>query len=74
MCTLESETKDEELRADCMSAFAVLSQVLVQPDVIPSMLHNIKAVSTEPKDLCALVLSVQWFCMYIGSGKQLTQS
>lgn len=46
MCTLESESKDEELNTDCTVALASLSQALLEPEVIPVILHTIKTVST----------------------------
>ena len=46
MCTLESESKDEELKTECTLALATLSQTLLQPEVIPTVLHTLKTVST----------------------------
>ena len=45
MCTLESESRDEELNTDCTVALASLSQALIQPEVIPDILHTVKTVS-----------------------------
>ncbi|XP_060589859.1 proteasome activator complex subunit 4B-like [Ruditapes philippinarum] len=45
MCTLESESKDEELNTDCTVALASLSQALIQPEVIPDILHTVKTVT-----------------------------
>lgn len=44
MCTLESESKDEELKQHCSVALACISQALLQPEVIPVMFNSVKTV------------------------------
>ena len=44
LCTLESESKDEELQLDCASCLSNLSQALLHPEVIPTVLATIKTV------------------------------
>lgn len=44
MCTLESESKDEELKSSCSLSLACFSQALVQPDVIPVAISTMREV------------------------------
>ncbi|XP_052767290.1 proteasome activator complex subunit 4A-like [Mya arenaria] len=68
MCTLESEAKDEELKMDCQVALACLAQALIQPDVIPHILHTVKQVtglqSWHARSAVLSYVQVAVFCNY----------
>ncbi|KAL4238306.1 Proteasome activator complex subunit 4 [Mactra antiquata] len=68
MCTIESESKDEELRNSCKVALATLSQALIQPDVIHTVLHSIKIVtglaSWHARSAILSYIQVMVFCNF----------
>lgn len=45
MCTLESESKDEELKSSCSLSLACFSQALIQAEVIPVTISTMREVS-----------------------------
>lgn len=44
MCTLESESKDEELKSSCSLSLACFSQALIQPEVIPVTIGTMREI------------------------------
>ena len=44
MCLLESETKDEELRRDCLMTLGCVAQSILKAEVIPALLAIVKEV------------------------------
>ncbi|XP_062606974.1 proteasome activator complex subunit 4A-like [Saccostrea cucullata] len=61
ICTLESETKDEELKTDCSMILACFSQALIQENNVPVCLETIREVSTtnhtELETDCSMALA-----------------
>lgn len=68
MCTLESETRDEELKMDCSLALSYFAQSLVQPDMVPMALSTIREVtglqSWHARVAILSYIQVMVFCNY----------
>ncbi|XP_060063003.1 proteasome activator complex subunit 4-like [Ylistrum balloti] len=68
MCTLESETRDEELKTDCTLALSYFAQSLVQPDMVPLALTTIREVtvlqSWHARVAILSYVQVMVFCNY----------
>lgn len=68
LCTLESESKDEELQIDCSSCLSNLSRALLQPDVIPVVMATIKTTvglsSWHTRVAVLQYLQVMVFCNF----------
>lgn len=74
LCTLESESKDEELQSDCATCLANLSQALLQPDVIPVVIATIKTTvglsSWHTRVAVLHYIQVMVFCNFFTMLKQ----
>ncbi|VDI21300.1 proteasome activator subunit 4 [Mytilus galloprovincialis] len=44
MCTLQSESKDEEMKSSCTLSLACFSQALIQPEVIPVAISTMREI------------------------------
>lgn len=45
----ESDTRDEELRRDCIAALACLSQIALSPPETEEMLHQVELIMADTK-------------------------
>ncbi|KAL5009261.1 hypothetical protein ScPMuIL_014842 [Solemya velum] len=68
LCTLENETKDTELKAECSLTLACMSQAYIQPEVLPVTFHTIKEIaglqSWHAREAVLGYLQVMVFCNF----------